>query len=159
APPEVRIHAYKNWSISGEDPQSDGQRYQYMRGNSDGFPTIDEDTNQPQDYRYMVSAGPFARVAPHDTLTFDVAFVAGTITRNPQENQLPLRLDFLENAIWAQVAFNGGTDAAGNRVHWVTASPPPPPNQRIEAGDNQVSIEWDNFPETVPDPLTTLFDF
>lgn len=150
APAEVRIHAYNNWSIAGEDPQNDGDRYRYLRGASDAFQTIDEDTERPQDYRFLVSAGKFARILPLDTLQFEVAFAAGPIERNGEIGGQPDISGLLENAIFAQVAFDNG---------WRTASPPPPPNQQATAGDRKVVVEWDNFPETVPDPLTTVFDF
>jgi hypothetical protein len=44
-------------------------------------------------------------------------------------------------------------------VHWATSSPPPPPKINVRPGDRNVVVEWDDFPESVPDPLTREFDF
>jgi hypothetical protein len=44
-------------------------------------------------------------------------------------------------------------------VRWATSSPPPPPNITVDAGDRNVIVEWDDFPEGVPDPLTGVLDF
>ncbi|MCK4408436.1 MAG: hypothetical protein KAW67_00010, partial [Candidatus Eisenbacteria sp.] len=176
APTRVRVHAFEIWSSSGEDPDNDQDRYRFLRGEVD-YPlrdgvdndidgevdeedewrvNIDRKADSPLDWRFMLSAGPFRKFAPGDTLSFQYAFVAG------------LGLDgMLQNAATAQQIYNGITQELPNcvgtaesvRIHWVADTPPPPPNQEITAGDGFVRIEWDDFPEDVEDPLTRVKDF
>jgi hypothetical protein len=152
APKEVGIHMFKQWSSGEEDPESDRERYRYMRGNSDNEKTIDPNTVKAADYRYLVSAGPFDQLAPDSTLVFQVAFVAGGTFA-----------EFLDNAANAQKVYNGGYMMGPGgiqiKVNWLGSSPPPPPKQRLIGGDGKVLVEWDDYSETTPDPLQRLFDF
>jgi hypothetical protein len=77
APEEVRIHTFKHWSGDGQDPMNDKERYRYMRGNSDTETTISAPSGREADYRFLVSAGPFAVIPPGSTLVFQCAFVCG----------------------------------------------------------------------------------
>ncbi len=152
APPEVGIHMFKRWSSGEQDPKNDKERYRYMRGLSDTEKTIDPPTTKAADYRFLVSAGPFATIPPGSTLVFQVAFVCGD----------PFS-DLIENATNAQKVYNGGPMAGpgGQQVfvNWLGSSPPPPPKQRLIAGDGKIIIEWDNYSETIPDPLQRVYDF
>ena len=175
-PVKLRVHAFEIWSSSGEDPRNDLERYQFLKGVAD-YPlldgidnnnnglidepeewrvNIDRDADAPLDWRFMLSAGPFAQIVPGDTLSFQYAFVMG------------LGLDgMLQNAATAQQIYNGVTQEVPNcigepesvRIHWVADTPPPPPNQEITAGDSFVRIEWDDLSENVEDPLTRVRDF
>ena len=177
APTEVRVHAFEIWSSGTEDPRNDLERYLYLRGEAD-FPlldgvdnnlngeidepdeyrvNIDRNAQSAQDWRFMLSAGPFQKVAPGDTLTFQYAFVVGEGLEG-----------MLANAATAQQIYNGVhqdvVDCEGEVVsdvllHWVADTPPPPPNQEITVGDHFVRIDWDDFPEYVEDPLTRKRDF
>jgi hypothetical protein len=175
-PTEVRVHAFSIWSSGTEDPNHDRDRYRYLRGQVD-YPllngiddnnnglideeyewrvNIDRNADSPQDWRFMLSAGPFAEIVPGDTLSFQYAFVIGTGLEG-----------MLENAATAQQIYNGVWQEVPNciglqesvLVHWVADTPPPPPNQEITAGDQFVLLEWDDYPETVEDPLTRIRDF
>lgn len=176
APTRVRVHAFKIWSSGTEDPDNDRDRYRMLRGRAD-FPTydhldndvdgdiddpdewlvnIDRRATSPQDWRLMLSAGPFREILPGDTLSFQYAFVLGQGLQG-----------MLANAVTAQQIYNGITqefprcdgEAESLAVHWVADTPPPPPNQEITAGDHFVRIEWDDYPEPIPDPLTRIKDF
>jgi len=176
APTQVRVHAFRIWSSGTEDPSNDVDRYQLLRGRSD-FPlydnadndidgdideadewlvNIDRRATSPQDWRLMLSAGPFTEILPGDTLSFQYAFVLG------QGKQ-----GMLENAVTAQQIYNGITqefprcdgETESLSVHWVADTPPPPPNQEITAGDHFVRVEWDDYPEPIQDPLTRIKDF
>jgi len=147
-PPElIRIHAFRRWSSGEEDPENDRERYRYLKGQSDNVPTIDPPTVKPQDYRFLVSAGPFPEIPPGASLKLQVAFVAG----HPFTS-------FIDNAANAQRVYNG-TTVAGVNLNWVGSSPPPSPKQRLIPGDGKVIIEWDDFSERTPDPLLGIFDF
>jgi hypothetical protein len=160
APPEVGIHAFRVWSGGDQDPRDDLDRYRFLRGLFDTARTIDPPTSRPLDYRFLVSAGPFKQIEPESTLTFQVAFVSGLMRDEPQEDGSTRRVPDLANPIQAQRVYNGFFDEAlGIQVHWATSSPPPPPKINVQPGDRNVVVEWDDFPEGVPDPLTRDFDF
>ncbi|MGD9400748.1 MAG: hypothetical protein PVF95_00615 [bacterium] len=152
APSEVGIHMFKRWSSGEQDPENDKERYRYMRGVSDTEKTIDPPTTKAADYRFLVSAGRFAEIPAGSTLVFQVAFVCGD----------PFS-DLIANATNAQKVYNGGPMAGpgGQQVfvNWLGSSPPPPPKQRLIAGDGKIFIEWDDYSETVPDPLQRVYDF
>ncbi|MBM3307122.1 MAG: hypothetical protein FJY74_02215 [Candidatus Eisenbacteria bacterium] len=176
APTEVRVHAFKIWSSGAEDPDNDVERYRMLRGRVD-FPqhdgidndfdgdtddpdewlvNIDRRATPPADWRFMLSAGPFMEILPGDTLSFQYAFVLGLGLQG-----------MLENAATAQQVYNGITQTFPRcdgqpeslSIHWVADTPPPPPYQEITAGDRFVRIEWDDYPEEIPDPLTRVKDF
>jgi hypothetical protein len=175
-PVRVRVHAFSIWSSSGEDPRNDRERYRFLKGVAD-YPlldgldnnnnglidepeewrvNIDRDADSPLDWRFMLSAGPFAQIVPGDTLSFQYVFVMGTGLEG-----------MLQNAATAQQIYNGVTQEVPNcigdpesvLIHWVADTPPPPPNQEITVGDGFVRIEWDDFSEDVEDPLTRVKDF
>jgi hypothetical protein len=175
-PTRVRVHAFKIWSSGTEDPDNDRDRYRMLRGRAD-FPTLDHidndndgDTDEPdewlvnidrrqtspQDWRLMLSAGPFTEILPGDTLSFQYAFVLGEGKQG-----------MLSNAATAQQIYNGITqefprcdgEPESLAVHWVADTPPPPPNQQITEGDHFIRIEWDDYPEPIQDPLTRVKDF
>ncbi len=164
APAQVKIHAYKSWSNGEEDPDSDGESYQLLTGGdpSPFVQIIDVGSQRPDDWRQLLSAGPFAVLAPESTLIFQAAFVIG-----------PGKEGLITNAISAQRIFNRPVEGieqklAGKKIsptareqlnHWSGASAPPPPAQRLVPGDHRVTIEWDNFSERVRDVLTGRDDF
>lgn len=186
APTEVRVHAFRIWSSGTEDPRNDQQRYQFLRGPipanagpsySADFPmldgydndndgqideedewrvNIDREADSPLDWRLLLSAGPFREILPGDTLAFQYAFVVGEGLEG-----------MIENAATAQQIYNGITQEIPNcigdpdsvKLNWVADTPPPPPEQEFTVGDRFVRIEWDDYPETVEDPLTRVRDF
>ncbi len=162
APREVGIHAFRIWSGGDQDDRDDLDRYRFLRGLGDTARTIDQNTTRQNDYRFLVSAGPFAKIPPDSTLTFQVAFVCGEmVERTEIENgqSITRRLPDFTNPIQAQRVYNGFVDTNGEVVNWATSSPPPPPRVRVTPGDRSVTVEWDDFPEDVPDPLTRVVDF
>jgi len=160
APARVGIHAFRIWSGGDEDPRDDLDRYRFLRGLFDTARTIDAPTVRPNDYRFLVSAGPFKRIEPESTLTFQVAFVCGLMEEVAQPDGSTKRLPDFTNPIQAQRVYNGFFDPVlGDTVRWATSSPPPPPKIHVKPGDRNVVVEWDDFPEGVPDPLTRELDF
>ena len=161
APPSVGIHAFRVWSRGADDPRDDNDRYRFLRGQHDTARTIDPSTERALDYRFLVSAGPFARIPPGSTLTFQVAFVCGEMVDviDPETGLVERAPDFT-NPLNAQRVYDGFVDdLTGERIHWATSTPPPPPNLVVTPGDRSVVLEWDDFPEVTPDPLTKEIDF
>ncbi len=176
APTKVKVHSFEIWSSGTEDPNHDRDRYRYLRGAAD-YPlrdgvdndfdgdideedewrvNIDRDADSPQDWRFMLSAGPFRKIVPGDTLSFQYAFVIGQGKDGMLENAATAQQIY--NGIWQEVP-NCVGEPESVLIHWVADTPPPPPNQEITAGDRFVRVEWDDFPEDVEDPLTRIRDF
>jgi hypothetical protein len=77
APATVAVRAFQRYSgqlpyDQGGDPVNDAQRYESLATVS-----FDADGTVPDDYRLLTSAGPFASLAPGETLTVAYALVAG----------------------------------------------------------------------------------
>jgi hypothetical protein len=75
----------------GGDPVNDFQRYEAL-----STPAFDPNTVTPNDYRVLISVGPFPYLTPETPIRFDLAFVAG--------NGLS---DMLDNAAMAVHIYNG----------------------------------------------------
>jgi hypothetical protein len=97
--PAPKINTYKSFAglaafENGGDPTNDFERYELL---SQG--TIQDDTEDPRDYRMLISAGPLDALQSGATFTFQVAFAVGK------------GLEGLEGAIAhaasAQLAFDG----------------------------------------------------
>jgi hypothetical protein len=160
APREVGIHAFRIWSSGDEDPRDDLDRYRFLRGLFDTSRTISPPTSRQNDYRFLVSAGPFQRIPAGSTLTFQVAFVCDLMMEQADSLGNIKRVPSFENPIQAQRVYNGFVDpGTGERINWATSSPPPPPAIVVKAGDKHIAVEWNDFPENVPDPLTREIDF
>ncbi len=139
-------------TLDGYDNDNDGQ----VDEDDEWDVNIGRNADAPQDYRLLLSAGPFEEIAPGDTLEFQYAFVMGRGFQG-----------MLENAATAQQIYNGIYQEVSNcagepesvLIHWVADTPPPPPNQEMTVGDQFVRIEWDDYPEELDDPLTGVRDF
>ncbi len=139
-------------TLDGYDNDNDGQ----VDEDDEWNVNIGRNADAPQDYRLLLSAGPFEQIAPGDTLEFQYAFVMGRGFQG-----------MLENAATAQQIYNGiyqeVVNCAGEPesvlINWVADTPPPPPNQEMTVGDQFVRIEWDDYPEELDDPLTGVRDF
>jgi hypothetical protein len=55
--------------------------------------------------------------------------------------------------------YQTGVDGKEWHVTWLVGSAPPPPKTRVIAGDQQVTLLWDNFSEVTPDVSTLEYDF
>lgn len=80
---ETPAHAFQIWSSGISDPSNDSQRYALMRGNTDGSPHVDPNPIVPNDYRFLLSAGPYESLAPGETLTFSASLVCGRLVISP----------------------------------------------------------------------------
>ena len=75
----------------GGEPVDDYERYECMSGGVWQAPTTD-----PNDYKVLMSMGPFQGLMPGESIQLDVAFVAGEGLG-----------DFLNNAAMAKLVYNG----------------------------------------------------
>ena len=86
APSEVKVVTYANWTGNqsfeeGGDPTNDFERYEVLSSK-----TIERDTMDPRDIRTFMAVGPFPTMAPGQTLSFRIAFVAGLGLQGMIEN-------------------------------------------------------------------------
>ncbi len=110
APQNVGLSTVVWFSSSGQnsDPQNDDERYQLL--NSHQKPQ--KWGVKPDDYRYVVGAGPFAQLNPGESLVFQTAYVIATkcpgedTYLNTQQDNL-LKCGYWANAVNAQRVFNG----------------------------------------------------
>jgi hypothetical protein len=94
APQNVGLYTVAWFSAQGQqsDPQNDDERYALL--SSGTKPT--RAPSQPDDFRYLFAAGPFASLNPGEALRFQTAYVIG-------EGQTGFRA----NAVSAQRVYNG----------------------------------------------------
>ena len=126
----------------------------------------------------MTAAGPFARVAPGDTLQVTWAFVAA---RKPDafQGQAGKAADtdesrslLVANVAWARRTFAGedldydgtldpGEDANGNGVldRYLIPEPPGSPRMRVELSEGAATLYWNASAEASRDPVTGELDF
>ncbi len=88
APSKVGLRTFQSFSGSqsfqqGGDPQNDDERYQLLSATREEW---DSDTlpGKQDDFRFLVSAGPFKVLGPDETLNFQVAMVVGPGLGNPR---------------------------------------------------------------------------
>jgi hypothetical protein len=81
APPTVGPLAYRSWHAGPDDPGSDPERYRYM-----SEPVISPPAATAQDWRFVLSVGPFDELAPGETTFLEVAVVCGQGLRGLVEN-------------------------------------------------------------------------
>jgi hypothetical protein len=114
APAEVSIHTCRFFSGSGVypdgDPRNDYQRYDLL--SSGELPR--RPTQQPSDYRYCFSAGPFAELLPGEELRFQVAFVIGAGWPGLINNAIMAQRVY--NGQWRDVDANPATGCYGNET-------------------------------------------
>jgi hypothetical protein len=103
APQNVGLNTVAWFSQTGEntDPKDDDERYQLLSRTAKPL----RNAVKPDDYRYVVSAGPFAGLFPGESLVLQTAYVIG----DGQDG-------FRANAVTAQRVYNGiHVDSDGNR--------------------------------------------
>jgi hypothetical protein len=120
----------------GGDPATDAERYESL---SSGL--VDEASSSPGDIRVLVAAGPFADLAPGETVVVDVAFVTGATESELMSNATnAVRLaqgqsfdrdgdpatgiDGREFRVPWYLGHGNATKRAGHRLH-LSASPTP----------------------------------
>ncbi len=145
APQQVGVSMYANFSGSapfedGGDPTNDFERYELL---SSG--TIQRDAVVPRDHRLLLAAGPFASIAPGETIEFSCALVVTP------------RGDF-SNVQRAAQAYHGlwfdldddpttGIDGMEHQEHWYLPGDNPVPvaitHFEPRVADRAVYLEWE----------------
>lgn len=156
APVTVGAVTYANFSGSasfedGGDPTNDFERYEVLSRE-----TIERSATIPRDYRTLIAAGPFASIAPGQTIEFSVALVV-----TPRD-------DFVHVQRAAEAYHGGwfdldhdpatGIDGREHQEHWYLPNQAPVPllitrfDSRVENG--AVHLAW----ETWSDETVTGFE-
>ena len=191
--PDLGIH-YNVWQFNNTSdpiyflPSSDNQRYVKMSNGLNQSPcwasgtnpgcsakTIQEQVNELGNRSDLVSVGPFTDFAPGDTINVTFAFILGAKKEDGKDASLNTkgqREIFMQNADWAQTAYNGedmnfngvldpgeDTDGDGRITRYILPTPPNSPRTRIDATDNRIDIYWANNSESSIDPITQEMDF
>lgn len=123
----------------------------------------------------LLSVGPFQKFEPGDEIKIAFAYVLAKKKEDGQPNyvnNLTQREILVNNALWAQRAYNGedanfngrldaGEDKDGNGVitRFILPSPPDIPRTKIIADNNTIDIYWSNNSEQSIDPITKIKDF
>lgn len=129
----------------------------------------------PSNRTQLISAGPYATLAPGDSI--DVAFAI--ICARRFEDGTPIGADsdlskslLIQNAGWAQTAYNGedanfngildpgeDKDGDGEITRFILPSPPDIPNIKVVPGDGTIDVYWTNNSEFSVDPISNTLDF
>jgi len=179
---------FNNSSATYAFPSSDNQRYLKM---SQGLnhdlcwsqpelpqcvgKDIQADMNGSGNRSDLVSVGPFRRFEPGDVIEIAFAYIIGKKNEdgNPNsDNNAVQRVNLVNNANWAQTAYNGedanfngrldpDEDRDGNGVitRFILPSPPDVPKTRVVASDHRIELYWDDRSERSVDPITKELDF
>ncbi|MBU2445145.1 MAG: hypothetical protein KJ666_06175, partial [Bacteroidetes bacterium] len=132
-------------------PQDDNQRYQKM-SQSLTKSRIDPLRTTPSNRSVMISAGPFSRINPGDSINVTFAIICAKKygTDLPRFDTELQRRNFYINANWAQLIYN---------TNYRFPEPPTTPNLRVVSEDRKVTLYWDRSSENSIDPLSKKKDF
>lgn len=188
---------YNSWIFNNSSqalfffPQDDNQRFQKMSDGLNENPCW-TDPNGPdcqngtgidiQDLLEasgnrsdLVSMGPFRRFEPGDEINISFAFVVAPKKDdgNPNSaNTLAQKEIFINNADWAQTAYNGedvnfngildpgeDRDGDGKITRFILPSPPETPRTKVVPSENKIEVYWSDNAERSVDPITQKLDF
>jgi len=190
---------YQTWQFNSVGqpvfffPSSELQRYDKMRDGFNQWPcwdetgsqdprcgqfqnaTIQETIEQPGNRSDLVSVGPFTSLAPGESINFAWAWIFAKKNEDGKpntENNPTQQANLIENAQWAQTAYNGedvnfngvldpGEDRDGDGLitRFILPTPPDIPEAKVVARDKGIDIYWTNNSEASVDPITQQLDF
>lgn len=170
-------------------PSSETGRYNKMKTGLNHDPCWDNptgpDCNTGIDYQGelnkqgnrsdLISAGPFDDFAPGDKIQIAFAYVFAKKNEdgNPNgDNNLVQRQNLIDNATWAQQAYNGedqnfngildpdeDADNDGKITRFILPSPPDIPYTKVVPSENKIDIYWADNSRNSIDPISNQFDF
>jgi hypothetical protein len=159
-----------------QSPQTDIEKYRRLSStflNQVSMPDAEKLIGKAGNRSQLMSVGPFSRIMPGDSVNVTFAVVCAKKPGSPERNDDETRSVLINNAGWAQRAYNG-TDVNGNNildtneidlkgdgsiVRYILPSPPPSPKMRIEVKDRQAIVYWSNNSENAKDLLTNKKNF
>lgn len=113
----------------------------------------------------LISCGSLGSLSPDSSMNIVFAIVCGRWANRSLENSEARLANLIENASWAQKAYNGedvngngrldpNEDINGNGIidRYILPEPPPSPRLLLVPGDREVTLFWDNFPEDSLNP-------
>ncbi|MCF8413868.1 MAG: hypothetical protein K9G44_10670 [Melioribacteraceae bacterium] len=159
-------------------PSTDQERYRkmqgYLAGNSKWYDINLSQLKQPSNRSMMISAGPYAQIAPGDSLNIAFAIVgAKKFGTDPAGDDTKLqKKNLYDNAGWALRTYYG-EDKNGNNIldegedldddgkitRYILPSPPQIPKVRVVPENKKVTIYWDKRSESSIDPISGIKDF
>ena len=178
---------YNTWTfLSSADPllffpTNDNQRFDKMaqglnRADSTilDWPALQEELKSPSNRSSLISVGSFDTLAPGDSIQIAFAIVCAKkngdgpgIEGTPEEFE-----NFINNAGWAQTAFNGedanfngilepeeDLDGDGVLDRFILPTPPDPPVTKVFPTDNSIEVYWTDTSEFSIDPISKTIDF
>lgn len=190
---------YQTWQFNSVGqpvfffPSSELQRYDKMRDGFNQWPcwtetgspdprcgqfqssTIQETLKQPGNRSDLVSVGPFETLAPGESIQFAWAWIFAKKNEDGkanQENNPTQQANLVENALWAQTAYNGedvnfngildpneDRDGDGKITRFILPTPPDIPKTKVVARNKGMDIYWADNAERSVDPITQKEDF
>jgi len=159
-------------------PQNDVQRYKKMVGNfSEGIvfnDAIAADIKKASNRSMLITAGPYTRIAPGDSLNVVIAYVAAKKYGfdDPAFDTDVQKKNLYSNAGWAIRAYNGedrngnnildpgeDLDGDGEITRYILPAPPLSPSIKVVPESEKVTLYWDKRAENSVDPISGLKDF
>lgn len=160
--------------IPGDDLQKYGKMTQGLNTLQD-WPNIQNQLKSANNRSNLISVGPIGSLAPGEYV--DVAFAIICAKKNEDgldndEDNLVQRANLIQNASWAQTAYNGedvnfngildadeDADGNGRITRYILPAPPDIPQTRIVPADNKVDVYWTRNSELSEDPISKKQDF
>ena len=159
-------------------PTDDLQKYSKMSNglnHSDSWQSIQNAINSANNRSMLVSAGPYQRLNPGETIEVGFALVLAkrvldgfpAAVNSPQQ-----RANLIANAGWAQEAYDGEDDNSncildpgedinndGKITRYLLPSPPDAPATKVIPSDNKIEVYWSDNSEFSIDPISEEMDF
>ncbi|MDP5170992.1 MAG: hypothetical protein NWR72_12160 [Bacteroidia bacterium] len=181
--PNFKVH-FNTWQFRNSlDPRyffptNDLQKYGKMSSGLNhlaDFPTILGQISTPNNRSNLISAGPFTRLAPGETIDVAFAIICARRVFDGQPaaaNTDEQKANLLQNAGWAQRAYDGednnrngrldpGEDLNGDGLitRFILPTPPDRPNFKVIPSDHKIDVYWADNAEASVDPISKEQDF
>ncbi len=181
----VKYNIWKWNNRQGQEftaPANDFERYNRLSSGLNDFPTWRQTPGvlAPNNWVMLISTGPFPTLHKDSTMQVVFAIVCGRKYGTDPVNQdtWAAKTNLVKSAHWAKIAYDG-EDKNGNGIldpgedlpgpngeppngvidRYRLPVPPPSPVMKLAASSNEVDIYWNNFPESVIDPVLGRVDF
>ncbi len=155
--PPINNAYFQSWQFRNTtdpiyfSPLDDIQRYQKL-SQSLRRDRIDPLRTTPSNRSFLVSTGPFTRIAPGDSINVTFAIIcAKKYGTEPAMFDTEIqRKNLYNNARWAQLVYD---------TKYRFPEPPVAPRVKVVPGDRKVTLYWNKSAEESIDPLSGKNDF